>query len=202
MKKILVLLSIVAGTHISAQSFQKNQFDINFGVGIGNTFVGSGATKVIPSISTAVEYGVTDAISAGVYLGYAGASYQYSGVDWCPSGNGIGNAFGNYYNYTDTYKWRFSIAGIRGAYHFAKLIPADKLDVYAGLMIGANFSKYTFSSDNPCPGHVPVAARNFGKLIWSGYAGARYRFVENFGAFAELGYGISYLTLGVNISVK
>ncbi|MBA3664709.1 MAG: hypothetical protein H0W61_10940 [Bacteroidetes bacterium] len=192
----LITAAIFSGT--KAQSFQKSQMDINFGVGIGNTFIHSGAYRTFPAISTSFDYGVTDAISVGAYLGYAGATYRYSGTDWCPSGNGNGNAYGNYYNYTDTYKWKFSIVGLRGAYHFAKFIKNEKTDVYAGVMLGANFAKSTYTTDDPCFDHVPYAAQKYGGFVASGFLGARYRFTDMVGIFGELGYGISYLTLGVN----
>lgn len=203
-KKLLAVVTAICFLNAAtvAQSFQKNQLDINFGVGIGNSFIQPGAKRTIPAISTSVEYGITDAISVGAYLGYAGATYEYRGTSWCPPRNGNGNAFGNYFDYTDTYKWRFSIVGARGAYHFAKFIPNDKLDVYAGLLIGANFAKYTYTTNDPCDSRTSSMANNYGGFTWAGFAGARYRFVDNFGVFAELGYGISYLTLGVNISAK
>lgn len=199
MKKILLLVFVTAA-FITArgQSFAKQQMDINFGFGIGNTFVHSGAYKTFPSISTSFDYGVTDAISVGGYLGYASATYKYTGLEWHPSGNGIGNAYGNYYSYTDTYKYRFSIIGVRGAYHFAKFIPNEHTDLYAGLMLGANFVKYTYTTDSPYAEHVAVAAQSYSGFAWSAFLGCRYRFTDNVGIFGELGYGITYLNLGVN----
>ena len=41
-----------------------------------------------------------------------------------------------------------------------------------------------------------VSSYNSG-INWSLFLGARYFFTENVGAFAELGYGISNLNLGV-----
>jgi hypothetical protein len=182
----------------NAQSFAKQQMDINFGIGIGNTFIHRGADKSFPVLSTSFDYGVTDAISVGAYLGYASATYNYTGTEWHPAGNGLGNAYGNYYTYTDTYKWKFSIIGARGAYHFAKYINNDKVDLYAGLMLGANFAKYTFTTNSVYPEHTPYRAETYSGLIWSGFLGCRYRFTDMVGVFGELGYGISYLNLGVN----
>lgn len=194
---LLLLIGLIAD--LNAQSFKKQQMDINFGIGIGNTFIQSGATKVFPAISTSFDYGITDAISVGAYLGYAGATYNYYGRNWCPSGNGNGNAFGNYFDYTDTYKWKFSIVGIRGAYHFTKFIPAEKLDLYAGIMLGANFAQSTYSTNDPCDGHIAATAHKYGGFVGTGYLGLRYRFTENIGVFTELGYGITYATLGLNL---
>ena len=38
-----------------------------------------------------------------------------------------------------------------------------------------------------------------GGVIFAGMIGARYYFVENFAAFLQAGYGVSYLTIGVSI---
>ncbi|MGZ3900781.1 MAG: hypothetical protein ACXVNM_09465 [Bacteroidia bacterium] len=198
--KLQLIIILLAGyVGINAQSFQKDQIDINVGVGIGNTFINRGASKVFPGISTSFDYGVTDAISVGGYLGYASATYNYSGLEWIPPGNGNGNAYGNYYPYTDTYKYKFSIVGVRGAYHFAKFIKDEHTDLYAGIMLGADFVQYTYTTNALYPEHVAYPVQSYSGVIFSGYLGCRYRFTDNVGAFAELGYGISYLTLGLNL---
>lgn len=189
---IILLLIIGCMSNSNAQSFAKQQIDINFGVGIGNTFIKTGASKVFPAISTSFDYGITDAISLGAYLGYSSATYNFFGRNFCPSGNG------NYFDYTDTYKYKFSIIGLRGAYHFAKFINSDKTDVYLGAMAGTNLVQSTYSTNDPCAEHVALPVQKYNALIFSGYAGIRYRFTENIGIFAELGYGITYATLGIN----
>ncbi|MBI2721690.1 MAG: hypothetical protein HYX39_05910 [Bacteroidetes bacterium] len=195
---VIILLVVGFISNSYAQSFAKQQIDINFGVGIGNTFIKSGASKVLPVISTSFDYGITDAISIGAYLGYSNATYNFNGRNFCPSGNGNGNAFGNYFDYTDTYTYKFSIVGLRGAYHFAKFINSDKTDVYLGAMAGANLVQSTYSTNDPCAEHIALPIQKYNGFIYSGYAGVRYRFTENIGIFAELGYGISYATLGIN----
>ena len=56
------------------------------------------------------------------------------------------------------------------------------------------------SVTNPfCDKHqIGVAGSDYGGFIWSLNAGIRYRFSEHVGIFAELGYGISILNLGLN----
>lgn len=197
LQAVIILLVVGFTSSTNAQSFAKQQIDINFGVGIGNTFIQRGAVKVLPAISTSFDYGVSDAISIGAYLGYSSATYNIFGSSYCPPGNGNGNAFGNYFNYTDTYKYKFSIVGLRGAYHFAKFINNDRTDLYLGAMAGANFVQSEYSTNDIC-GHVATPVHKYNAFIFSGFAGLRYRFTEHVGVFAELGYGISYATLGIN----
>lgn len=201
MKKLCtIVILLLAGSGAYAQSHVKGQIDLNLGLGLGSSFV-RGYSSYSPPVSLSGDYGVTDDISVGLYFAYAGAKWKYSGNDFCNNGNG-GGSF--YYSYTDTYKWSFSILGIRGAYHFGKFVENDKLDLYAGLMLGNNFASYKFTTVTS-----PVCAKReavygnagYGGVAWSIFAGARYRFTEHIGAFAELGYGISYLTLGFNYKI-
>ncbi|HXB42368.1 MAG TPA: hypothetical protein VNZ49_17650 [Bacteroidia bacterium] len=197
--RLTFLIFVVFVGKMNAQSFQKQQVDLNIGFGLGNTFVGSGTASMFPPISASLEYGITDAISIGGYLGYAGATWRYIGRDWCPAGNGNGNAYGNYYDYTDTYSWSFYIIGLRGAYHFEKFVKNDKVDLYAGLMLGDDIAKYKYSTTDPCTNHVAYSSPSYGGFIWSGFAGCRYRFTDKVGIFGELGYGVAYLNLGLNL---
>lgn len=191
---LLLLLPVMMG----AQSFEKKQVDLNLGLGLGNTFAASGHYRAMPPISAAIEYGVTDDISIGGYLAFATAAWRYTGRDWCNNGNNSG-----YYDYTDEYRWTYYIVGVRGAYHFGRFIKEDKLDLYAGLLLGNNFAHYNFSSNDPCSNHhSDTYAQSYGGFIFGGFVGARYRFTEKVGAFAEFGYGIAYLTIGVNFKLN
>jgi energy-converting hydrogenase Eha subunit B len=194
---IALFFLVFVGTHVNAQSFQKGQVDLNLGLGIGNTVIGPGSSGVLPPVSASLEFGITNDISIGGYLGFTKASYLYYGNDWC--GNGPGNGHGNYYNYTDTYTWTYLIAGVRGAYHFGRFIKIDKLDVYAGLMLGNDFASSNYSTNSVCPDHVRYNYNNtYGGFVFALYGGARYRFTNHFGVFGELGYGVTYLNVGLN----
>lgn len=188
--KITFLFLITMAFGIKAQSFQQGQKDINLGLGLGNTFVGSGYTSTFPPISVAIEYGVTDAISVGGFLAFTGAKSTYNYQDWYN---------GNYYNYTDTYSWTYYIIGVRGAYHFAQFISNDKVDLYAGLMLGDEMVTNTYSTTDPNSSHVVNSSQSAGGFIWSGFVGGRYRFNDHIGIFGELGYGISNLNIGLNL---
>lgn len=150
------------------------------GIGLGSSLAGYTYGSQTPAISLQYERGLWNAgpgvISLGAYLGFKGYSYNY-------------NDFG--YPYSE--KWNYTIVGIRGAYHFTG-IKTKNFDLYAGIMLADNILKYSFTY-NGGPGTAPGS---YGSSTgFSLFVGGRFYFTNNIGAFAELGYGISYLTLGV-----
>jgi len=76
---------------------------------------------------------------------------------------------------------------VRGAVHYQFV---DKLDTYAGLGLGLRFwswkSGYWYGTSSGS------------ELIIPFIAGARYYFSDNIAGFAELGYEIAYLTVGIS----
>ncbi len=89
--------------------------------------------------------------------------------------------------------WKYSniIIGVRGSFHYPFV---DKLDTYAGILLGYNIaSSKEFGTTIPGWDYSYSA----GGVVYSGYIGARYYIKDAFALMAELGYGISYLTLGV-----
>ncbi len=107
MKKIILLSFIFAvammfnSGDLSAQSFNKGDINVGAGIGLGSRFGGG-----LP-IAIHGEYGITDAISGGVYAAFVSHSY-----------------------------WTYTVIGVRGAYHFNELLDlSDELDVYGGLTI-------------------------------------------------------------------
>lgn len=83
--------------------------------------------------------------------------------------------------------YTYIIAGGRGSYHFD--FGGDNLDPYAGIMLGYNIASVSTT------GNVPAASA--GGFIWGAHAGARYLIGPKFGLFAEVGYGIAWLTGGL-----
>lgn len=195
MKKITLaaLCAILFSLSASAQSYKKGQLDLNLGLGLGDNLVEGPGITIVPPISASLEYGITDDISLGGYMGFAGSVSRYYGSEWCNNGNGNGVN----YNYTDSYTWTYFLIGARGAYHFGRFIKVDKLDVYAGLLLGNDFAHESYSTTSPCSDHVRYNDVPYGGFFWSIYGGARYHFTNRFGVFGELGYGVSYLNAGV-----
>lgn len=180
MKKLLLLLLVVvfAFTQLLAQeSTFKGDKVVNFGIGLGSTlYTGSYYKTAVPPISASMEVGIVSllndkaTIGIGGYLGYS--SYKEN-------------------IYSSTYYWSSSdlIIGARGTFHYALL---DKLDTYAGLILGARIESWKWHGTGTEPSHS-----SSGGLASSEFIGARYYFSNNFAVMGELGYGIAWLTLGV-----
>jgi hypothetical protein len=183
MKKLLLSLLVVvfALTQLHAQesTFKKGDKVVNLGIGLGSTlYTGTGYKMGIPPISASLEIGIVNllndkaSIGVGGYLGYSSHKYSYSA-----------------YTYTDSWTYSNFIIGARGAFHYALL---DKLDTYAGLILGFNIASSKWTGTGTQTTHA-----SSGGLVSSEFIGARYFISNNFAVMAELGYGITYLNLGV-----
>jgi hypothetical protein len=184
MKKVLITLFVaVMALQLSAQDnlLTKGEKVLNLGIGLGTSlYSGSGNTSSVPPVSASFEVGVKDdvldvgSIGIGGYIGYASWKWEYAG---------FGNVWG--WKYTDL------IIGARGNFHYPLV---DKLDTYAGLLLGAEIiSSKEIGNIDPNYNYDATS----GGVIYSIFAGGRYYFTDNFAAMLELGYGISYLNLGV-----
>lgn len=175
-------------------SFEKGQIDFNIGVGFfnNNVYYRRGFYRPARPLSLSLDFAITKNVSVGGYFAYSRSVYKYDGK-W-NNGNG-------FYDYTDTYTWTYYIAGVRAAYHLAEYIKVDNLDIYGGVMVGNNFAKYRYSTNDPYKSRTITYNESYGGLVWGLYAGGRYMFTNNIGMFGEFGYGLSYGTIGLNIKL-
>ncbi|TAE28139.1 MAG: hypothetical protein EAZ91_15170 [Cytophagales bacterium] len=133
-------------------------------------------------------------LNAGIGLG--GGYYGYSG------GIGIGGSFevgvaknitvgvvGAYRGYEFASAYRL---GARGSYHFNEIlkISEDKLDLYAG--VGLIYGGWTWKES-----YVGLRS-SYGGVDFGGHVGARYFFKPALGAFAEAGFGVAPLQVGLS----
>ncbi|HLN21817.1 MAG TPA: hypothetical protein VK213_12050 [Bacteroidales bacterium] len=167
MKKILVFLVVACFslTQLTAQesTFVKGDKVANIGLGLGSTLaVGSSS---IPPLSASFEVGVVDNIIEKGTIG-VGGFLGFSTYKW------------------GSYKLTNIVIGPRGTFHYPLV---EKLDTYAGLMIG-----YNVFTDND-----PNDYYNFGGLVSSWFIGGRYYFSEKAAAMLELGYGVFNVNLGI-----
>jgi opacity protein-like surface antigen len=191
MKRIITiaLLSIFTFS-ANAQFFEKdiNYVNAGYGLGIGygrllNAYQAYEGYKFSGFGPVAISYerGITDNIGLGVSIGYS--SY---GGRWLQTG----------YDYK--YRWTTLSIMARGAYHFN--VRNRQFDPYAGVGIG--FLKYSYKWESNEPGFNEAAYNvDFGTpLAYQIFVGARYMFSDNFGAYAELGYGISVANAGITLA--
>jgi len=181
---LLVTLFALGVSLANAQVVEKGDKVLNLGIGLGTAlYSGTGYTGSVPPISGSLEVVLKDdlfdgkgALGLGGYLGYAAYKWKYSGFD---------------------YGWKYSniIIGPRGYLHYNLL---DKLDTYAGLMIGYNIVSSSSYGSYTYGGNYSASASG---IIFSGFVGARYFFNDNLAGMVELGSGIAYLNLGVALKL-
>ena len=173
-KKVLAAALLFAGMAGAAQAqevFGKGDKALNIGIGLGSTISGT----TIPPITASLDFGVADrlingnngSISVGGLVGYAGSYNDYATV-------------------------HYAIVGARGAFHYQFV---DKLDTYAGLLLGYRHARVNWKSD------IIYGSVGAAEIALGGYRGARYFFTPKVGAFAELGYSIAYANVGVTFKL-
>lgn len=188
----LIALSIICVFALSqqanAQKLEPGDIDVNLGLGFGKTYYSfsySGYSS-FPAITISGDYGLTDdfgsgTIGVGPVIGYSRASYDYSG-------------FGG------DYKWVLSelILGARGTYHYEVI---DNLDTYGGAMLYMINYRYKYTGDygSFLGSDSDVVTDTDVKI--SIFAGAKYYFTDNIAAFGEIGYSITWLTVGASLKL-
>lgn len=186
MKKILTTIVILAFSIsiLNAQeAFNKGNSGINVGIGFGTTgYLGSYYKIAMPGISASYEYGITEIqmgssmkglISAGAFFGFGSSKYEY----WA-----------NYY-----YKYNYMLIAVRGNYHF---LFHEKFDPYAGIVMGYFLVSGKWSDDAT---HLYDYTAKSDRFHFGVYAGARWFFNDFFGAFAEVGWGMTVINLGLSL---
>ncbi|MEL6866195.1 MAG: hypothetical protein AAFP19_17330 [Bacteroidota bacterium] len=159
----------------SKTTFNNQTMVAQVGIGLGgyaNTY-----SSQTPIISAAFEKAYKEKIGPGYLgiggqIGYKSATYDYGSV-------------GFRYNW----KYRYTMLAARALYH-PDFISIDNFDVYGGLTLGMYFLRFSSNDDlfvNYNSNHVLLGA----------VVGAKYYFTEQLAAYAELGYGLGYLNVGI-----
>lgn len=148
-------------------SFDQSASLLTFGLGFPNTSVN--AISGFPPMYAKYEHGfLRDEVGLGGYIA-----------------SGFGTVANN--NFA-----AFSF-GIVGYYHFNRLIPIDKMDVYAGAGVGFRSVSFDKTSINSSSNDAILIAR----------VGIRYYFNPKLAAYAETGHdGMSTINLGVTLKLK
>ena len=182
---ILVVFSFFSAARVHAQAFEAGTNVISGGIGIGSSLA-SGFTygSQSPGFSVGYDRGIWEAgpgvVSLGGYVGIK--TYKYGFVD------NTGFAY--------SYKWNYTIFGVRGAYHFTG-INVENLDLYAGVMIAYDNLNFTYSNNSGTTFSGNAGSYNSGLGV-SVFGGARYYFAGNLAVYGELGYGVSILGIGLS----
>ncbi len=178
--------------------FDGSSHIINVGVGFAasryySSYRGKGYSyRASPAFSLSYEQPLKDKLGPG-YLGvgvYAGYQTSYSRYNYY-----YNNGNNNYY-YDN--RWSNFVVAARAAYHLDEL-NFEKGELYAGVMLGVRFQRYVYETNDPDPD------KNYyyysGSSVFpasSVFVGGRWYFSNKVALFGELGYGISYGTLGLS----
>ena len=138
-----------------------------------NAGIGLGGGFGTP-IGLSFEHGFTDKISGGAYAAYASKTVPF----------GFGGDF----------KYTYILAAARASYHFD--FGVENLDPYLGAILGYNAASVKWAG-----GALPPGTNAGGGVIYGGHAGARYFFSEKIGIFAEAGYGVGNLNVGLTFKL-
>jgi hypothetical protein len=183
-RKSLVLFFVVLGIFgaVSVSALDFTSFSpsvngsralINAGVGFGSARYGS---MSIPPLT----------VTADIPAAIAGLPFSFGGMA------GFTQSRWNYWG-NDYLAYNVFVFGGRANYHFN--FEVDRLDVYAGLTLGWEIGRWS-SSDNANNSWLNHYG-NYSGFHFGFQAGARYFFTGNIGAFAEAGYGLSYIKAGL-----
>lgn len=162
----------------TGNAFQKGDNVVGLSVGLGGTlYSGGGYSSKMPLIALSYERCLMDnlfdaksSLGLGAIVGYTSSKWKYAGYGW---------------------KYTNIIVGLRGALHYQFV---NKLDTYTGLMLGYDISSAKTIGNFPSEWAYSASTGGF---AWAWNVGARYYFTDSFAGFAELGYGVSILNLGV-----
>jgi hypothetical protein len=162
--------------------------------------------------------GISVGIGGNWHSSVYGYGYNYSYVDLPafaltydhgffgdvgPGTIGIGGLLGYKYSFLSNYggydaSWSDFVIGARGTYHLTILKDKNNhFDPYAGVLLGVRIHTYRntyydeFDNSYDAGGVLPATGV---------FVGAKYNFTKAFGAFAEVGYDISIIRIGLNFN--
>jgi hypothetical protein len=180
----LLLLSLCITGAQAKTAFNKGEKVAQIGIGIGGLGGGYGSSS-LPVISAGLDFGIEKFISVGGVVGYSASKFDYPFF--------VGNVNSAY-----SWKYTYFTLAVRGSYHFLQ-IPEEKFDVYGGLSLGYNI--VSAKSEGTNINQVVVAGASGSYLFFGIHAGGRYYFSNTFAAYAELGYGLGILNVGIAMKI-
>lgn len=191
-KKLLIstvcTLCVFAYTVGKAQdrSYELKNSLLSFGVGFGWASAFYADNSQWPALTIGYEKGLLGfnkigLLSLGVTGGYHHAYYEY-----------IDNGY--------MAKWHNVVGAFRVALHPTFLM-TEHLNVYIGMLAGGRYEFFKDAYYDHSPGAFDTNPyKRFGGFhtLFAGFAGMRWYPGERLGFFVEGGYGMSYVTIGIN----
>ena len=185
-KIYLAVLVLLPFTMNAQPVYQLGSNVVGFGLGVGGNFGLSSSYQSAPAINFQYEHGLKQVgpgvLSLGAYLGFKKYSYTSS-----------------LFGYTYSKDWKYTILGVRGAWHLQELkgVNLDKIDAYGGVMLSYNLLNYTYTDNDPSSTNYFIGENYASNVGITPFLGARYFFTNNFAGMVEFGYGMSYMNIGL-----
>jgi hypothetical protein len=189
---IYAILFFAINTTMQAQVFWRGeryvrgQKDLHLGVGLLPTYYGAGYKLGMLPVSLTFEVGVRDDLGVSGMVAYSSARTPAV----------------KYQNGTYWYQLSTAAAGLRVAHHF-ELSGMDRFDIYAGGIAGARMHVVTFQSTDP-----KLEKKQFDdaldgiRFMASAFGGARWQATKFVRIYGEVGYGMSWLTMGLHLRLS
>ncbi|UPT66096.1 MAG: hypothetical protein M0D57_16620 [Sphingobacteriales bacterium JAD_PAG50586_3] len=191
-KKLLIssvcAISVLLCGTVKAQdrSYELKNSLLSFGAGFGWVSSFYPSSSQYPTVSVSYEKGLlgfkrVGLLSLGLTGGYHHAYYDYSASS----------------NYA---KWDNVVGALRVALHPTFLL-GDNFNCYIGMLAGGRyeFFKDTYYDQSPSQFEGDPYKRFGGfRTLFAGFVGMRWYPGEKLGFFVEGGYGMNYVTIGIN----
>jgi len=181
----IVLCTLLFSQFVFGQSrswHNKNYVNINAGLGMFPTFLkDAGKAKVIP-LYLAADYRFAKNFSMGAFIGH---SVTETDLEEMPNGQ------------LAQWKNSFLNIGIRAA---AQSRDLNGWNIYGGMATGYSHSDIDITKgDEKSVREFRSLPPQRGKMLLTGFLGARYGFTRHVGMFSELGMGVSIAKVGISI---
>lgn len=164
--------------------FKSKQLDGTFGIGVLPTFLMDDAKSKLLPVSLGLEYRFSEVFSLGLAAGHSVSESKSRLI-----------ADGIKANWTNS----FYLVALRPAFHVTRV---EDWDFYGGFSIGVNHSELSGSSNGTKADlHDYERHRGIGSntnVAFSGFTGVRYVIDPKWTVGAELGFGVSIFTIGMN----
>jgi len=184
-----------ATTSSSNPAFGPGNFILNPGIGFGYSYGYLGS--FLPAIGLSGDYGLKVSAGPGT-IGVGGVvAFKFGSYDY------------GYYGYDYSAHYSETIIAVRASYHWTPP-GVDKLDLYAGIPLGVRLDHYSEYDPivtgydvygNPIYKYENVSGTATYPFLGL-YVGASYYFSSRVGVFAEVGYAVSAITIGLNFKLK
>lgn len=189
---VLLPLFFFTLTSVNAQNnqvYKKGNFNTSIGIGLLPTYFADNATVNMMPVNIKIGYNIKDHFNVNLYTGFSSSTSKV-----------VKDFEGNSRNY----KNNFLMVGLRSELHAVK---SEKFDIYGGFMLGYNKAFITETiyekGDTESTIDVPSTSKptNFkpsgSKVLFSGFIGATYFVKPKLGIYAEVGYGVSLVNVGI-----